>query len=54
MRRGAAAAQGRCLYVNGQLLLQCGIEALAVNHAGLFCDRGNAEFENISLYALEE
>jgi beta-fructofuranosidase len=42
------------LYVNGQLLLQCGIEALAVNHAGLFCDRGNAEFENISLYALED
>jgi len=36
------------------LLLQCGMKALAVNHAGLFCDRGNAEFENISLYALEE
>lgn len=42
------------LYVNNHLLLQCGIEMLETSNAGFFCDRGTAEFENISLYALEE
>jgi beta-fructofuranosidase len=46
--------EGVCeLYIDGKLLLQCGIEMFAENHVGLFCDRGEAEFGNISLYALE-
>lgn len=46
--------EGVCeLYVNEKLLLQCGLEIYEENCAGLFCDRGQAEFENISLYSLE-
>lgn len=46
--------EGVCeLYINGQLLLQCGLEMFDNNFAGLFCDRGQAEFKNISLYSLD-
>jgi len=47
--------EGVCeLYINQKLLLQCNIEMYENNFAGLFCDRGNAEFKNISLYSLED
>ena len=46
--------EGICeLYVNEKLLLQCGLEIFENNYAGLFCDRGQCEFENISLFSLE-
>jgi len=41
------------VYVNDELLIQHGAEMTGEEQAGLFCDRGTAEFTGINLYDLE-
>jgi beta-fructofuranosidase len=46
--------EGICeIYINGKLIMQCGIELLQKTNIGLFCDRGEVIVENLVLYELE-
>jgi len=41
------------VYVDGKLLMQCGLELHETTSVGFFCERGEVTVDNVNVYELE-